>query len=1265
MTPLSPVLRWRQISALGIATAAHTASALRAAAAAAHESNSDMRLATASSTSRAPEDGMVVVCGFASGVLEAWPVPLHDRGRLEADAVLTHSPFAGSRSHMMQVSVIDTMPGQPLVLTGSFDRTIALWTASWTHGLVAVRWLALSHPVITATLVHNGLQLEAVVADGETVNRVTVSSDFRQLELGDTTSEELAARIHHVSAEQIAQHSLSLSFGRGTAGGALARAASVDTPLAATIKPKGSLGEYVLNSISTVTMPPPPSIPSGRATIDSERLTLDPVSATLGGLVTSVSPIPSRPARRARSSTAPTLSTLSALPPPPGLGTPALHEEPSQLSMLSAVSSTLASGTAEPSERDVAPSKEGPGGLAMATTTTPLPDARALRAYGALRNAYKSRACGTRKLAVRGLPIVLRAWWPDRVAVSDENVQSALNELGVSPQDKIGFDKLCEIAAVIVRVVGACPLREHEGAATLARSGGGWRRVEKLEREPMKKFNEMNKACTRVTFNAMGEPVRNVVGLETTGGRNSQWFKKHAKSKVPSSTVMSVRSQQPSFSEVPAPLNEMWMMASSGLDAARTRASNGKSGPRRLELNRTLEVARNLIDSKAMEDVVGSQAGGQPKSLAESVYNAFVNQFGKRSIAEARLVTLMDSISRFYHVSAFLRTFGRFLGVSAQDELTTKPVLSEEMAVLFIKGHQWLKEHGVLRDGEIVPRALTVGGGGASRGGGVTSGSSGAGVDATDATSSAFSTGAMGSAAGNVHWQLVTRRHAAICARELLTPADEQFAPCVLSRIIEAFPGLPDIGGSVGPHTTLSHHIWERYVDCDRFLEELIESVLKSDETASEAEKTLFSTDGPGKVIAPRTENGGGGPIRHDRLGDAFWKWKNALAQMKNLLNHFIGHDDQRTGCIEAPLFCDVLRNGLPEVWDSWTAPKLPADEDALHPCERVLQMLLVRFRDPFDNAVCYLDFWAMLHTEVLLHRCYPPFEELYDRASSQMIGIDGPQLEALRLYVQHVRVAIPRSVRTISLRATSAPTTATAKPATPSATTNAPTIVPTTAPPRDGGKLSTTGHLNLHQRPAHPGPGTMTISRPPTTERTPIERVGERRATAMMTTMSAHATRRLRSAGDCASETGEAEGEGEGERDTTALRMAATQQPEAEGAAPLMKESTPLAPTELLLQASDALASDLHTRAKYVPVRERLSHSRALSSRRRAADEPDSTDTMAQATLTKEITKTSVYFRFPGVEPQKTRVTAEMMSTLEVSGHFWTACICQTRGDD
>ena len=65
---------------------------------------------------------------------------------------------------------------------------------------------------------------------------------------------------------------------------------------------------------------------------------------------------------------------------------------------------------------------------------------------------------------------MLKHWWADKRAVNPENVHACLSELGVGPQDKIGFHKLCEIAAALVRLVGSGPPVDDADSA-LGRSG--------------------------------------------------------------------------------------------------------------------------------------------------------------------------------------------------------------------------------------------------------------------------------------------------------------------------------------------------------------------------------------------------------------------------------------------------------------------------------------------------------------------------------------------------------------------------------------------------------------------------------------------------------------------------------------------------------------------------------------------------------------------------------------------------------------------------
>ena len=235
---------------------------------------------------------------------------------------------------------------------------------------------------------------------------------------------------------------------------------------------------------------------------------------------------------------------------------------------------------------------------------------------------------------------------------------------------------------------------------------------------------------------------------------------------------------------------------------------------------------------------------------------------------------------------------------------------------------------------------------------------------------------------------------------------------------------------------------------------------------------------------------------------------EDALSLMKELLNRLLGYDEQRTGCVEAPLFCHVLRQGLRRV-GAWSAPRLPADEDEPTRASAAAGAARALPR-PFDNSVCYLDFWAMLHTEVMLHREIPQFAGLYERASAQMIGIDGPQLDALRQYAQNARVPAPKpAARPTARPAAAAPARGAGGGGSPTArrgakggdADGADRPETTSGLPRAATSASSSGRRT--------GPGTMTVAPAADDDRTPVERRGESRSS----TRSRATSRRRRGA--------------------------------------------------------------------------------------------------------------------------------------------------------
>ncbi|KAH8047646.1 hypothetical protein JL722_12906 [Aureococcus anophagefferens] len=151
--------------------------------------------------------------------------------------------------------------------------------------------------------------------------------------------------------------------------------------------------------------------------------------------------------------------------------------------------------------------------------------------------------------------------------------------------------------------------------------------------------------------------------------------------------------------------------------------------------------------------------------------------------------------------------------------------------------------------------------------------------------------------------------------------------------------------------------------------------------------------------------------------GDKDAAWPESLKELKRLLLRFVAADPARSGAISGAAFCRAMRVGLKAKggndggWGPWTPPsELPRDESLLAENERGLQHLLVFYRDMYDQQVAYIDFWAMLWTEATLHRRLPLLEELYAIAIDQLIGIDDEVGAALRAFVMHVdRKELPK----------------------------------------------------------------------------------------------------------------------------------------------------------------------------------------------------------------------------------------------------------------
>ncbi|KAH8073732.1 hypothetical protein JL720_10802 [Aureococcus anophagefferens] len=265
-------------------------------------------------------------------------------------------------------------------------------------------------------------------------------------------------------------------------------------------------------------------------------------------------------------------------------------------------------------------------------------------------------------------------------------------------------------------------------------------------------------------------------------------------------------------------------------------------------------------------------------------------------------------------------------------------------------------------------------------------------------------------------------------ARTYLAPS-----PSVASTVVEALANVPGLDES-----PLGH--WDEHVDAEAFAELLTTRVVAADEVTRAAQAKLFALERPDRVLST-AGSGKGKPSKRGSRGDKDAAWPESLKELKRLLLRFVAADPARSGAIQGrtgerhsqlqslisrpfstraisgAAFCRAMRVGLKAKggddggWGPWTPPsELPRDESLLAENERGLQHLLVFYRDMYDQQVAYIDFWAMLWTEATLHRRLPLLEELYAIAIDQLIGIDDEVGAALRAFVMHVdRKELPK----------------------------------------------------------------------------------------------------------------------------------------------------------------------------------------------------------------------------------------------------------------
>jgi len=110
---------------------------------------------------------------------------------------------------------------------------------------------------------------------------------------------------------------------------------------------------------------------------------------------------------------------------------------------------------------------------------------------------------------------------------------------------------------------------------------------------------------------------------------------------------------------------------------------------------------------------------------------------------------------------------------------------------------------------------------------------------------------------------------------------------------------------------------------------------------------------------------------------------------------------------------------------------------------------LILRYKDQYHGAICYLDFWAMLFVEFQIAIVYPAFADLPRLASKQKRGLDIDVLRALQEYVNSARVRVVDNEHAERWN-------------------------------KKYGLLAYKGELYLKQQAANDGPGALTVTRPP-----------------------------------------------------------------------------------------------------------------------------------------------------------------------------------------
>ncbi|KAH8051763.1 hypothetical protein JL722_10596 [Aureococcus anophagefferens] len=555
---------------------------------------------------------------------------------------LVASAAATASGHLHEVTALDAFPGQGVLLSASLDRSVALWRARPADdaGLELLKCVALGHPIYSAVLVRRRGALDAIVADGAHVSRVSLRGDAAAVEGPSLLNE----RSHRVSRVSLAQSS-TIS---GTAASTPQLAADPRPPPAGSRASRAPRARRVRRrplaslSFATVSLQAPSAaqafasaaalgdlVSSGALPRQSEIAR----SSFLGGNLRADAAAAAAAAR----SDAVGVDISAKLLEQTAAFAPALPASRERRENLPAMGSRPATA-----DEDSGPAPPAPELEALPTSTQ-------LAAYPDLVVAFKQRDLGKGFLPGAALPMVLKNWWkgPDGLPITDAHVleaclktsifreadEEAAASMGDEEDDddfdvvsidelrnlreirlerrknykrrgaKVTFDELCLVAEKLCGVVGAAPPREGglNVSRTLSRGGGGWNVPEPFEHLFVDPLMQTARDCL-----ATGNPNPSGSGFEQDG------------------------------------------------DAPQPPVMNGRTAVRE---------ARRVFEGYAEELASAAATKRPPRGLAEATYLLFRQRFGPRQIAEAHIVALLDALFAHGTEAPVLGALSRFIDV--------------------------------------------------------------------------------------------------------------------------------------------------------------------------------------------------------------------------------------------------------------------------------------------------------------------------------------------------------------------------------------------------------------------------------------------------------------------------------------------------------------------------------------------------------------------------------------------------------------------------